>query len=259
MKPYLDYSVSFINEHIIEFLDGFLLGDGNISPSKTKSKTARFKCGLEHEEFCEYLMSFIKIYGSIVSKYNTPNMKQGFVFDGRSSFHPDIYTQYHRWYKNKVKIVPKDVRITPLSVLLWYLGDGSLVNNKSHNSIMLRLSTDAFSKQDVLFLCKRLRDIGIDCSRTSYNRVRISSKGVPAFFNFIGRKSPVKCYDYKFEVDGWRYSTIRMKEAAKLLKMPYNRLAHLVKNNKVPYLRIQDKGRPRFTEEHIKEIGSLII
>jgi len=253
MRRTLDYSVSFINEQLIEFIDGFLLGDGSIYASEGKTHVGRLTCSLEYEEFCTYLMGFLQSYVSTVKKYNSNNMKQGFGFFGTSKFHPDIYKQYQRWYKDGIKIVPNDVRITPLSLMVWYLGDGCL-DSTSKNAIRIRLSTDGFDKKYVKLLCSKLSELGIFCHRTAYNRIYIKSKGVPAFFNFIGRKSPVKCYDYKFEVDEWRYDTIRMKEAAKLLNMDYQHLAYLVKIGKVPCYRLQCKGKPRFSKEHIEVI-----
>ena len=65
-----------------EFYDGFLLGDGCVQiDRRMKSKKARATCGLEHEEFCEYLIGLavglgIKVYIPL----NSDLMRVGFQY-----------------------------------------------------------------------------------------------------------------------------------------------------------------------------------
>lgn len=134
--------------------------------------------------------------------------------------------------------------------MLWYLGDGSVVQD--NNRIALRLSTDGFAQEGVEFLVSKLEAIGISCHRNGDNRIYVEAKGIPKFFEFIGTKSPVKCYDYKFEVPEWRLESKRMSEVAEMLNVDYSRLAHLVKIGKIPTYRASIKGKPRFLAEHIK-------
>lgn len=250
----LDYSLSFMTEEIIEAVDGFLLGDGSIGHNNT---VARLNCGLEHEEFAKYLINHFGDYLPSVSGYKDTGMSSGIQWQGRTKFHPDIYEHYERWYPaGGDKQPPDDVRITSKSVMLWYLGDGSLV--QSNNTAVLRLSTDGFSVDNVYFLAKKLNSVGILCHRNGDNRIMIEARGIPAFFDFIGRKSPVKCYDYKFELPEWRYTAKRMKDVANDLGVSYNRLSHLVKNGKLQCYRASKKGRPRMLAEHIESAKELI-
>jgi len=189
-------------------------------------------------------------------------MNQGFMWSGTTKHHPDIQKQYLRWYPEingkRTKQPPNDVRITPKSVMLWYLGDGSLYANNKENTISIQLSTDSFLPEKVRFLANKLNSISIHCHRTNDNRIRISSKGIPAFFNFIGDKSPIKCYDYKFDrVPIWRFSSKRMSEVANDLDISYNRLSHLVKIGKIDCYRASEKGRPRLLPEHIEQAKKL--
>jgi len=244
-----------------EYIDGFLLGDGGVGiDRRMKSKKARYRCSLEYREFCKYLIGFFK---GTVSKYNSIKMKQGFFFEGSTLYSEEAYKQYIRWYpKNKtgkrLKQIPNDVEITPISVMMWYLGDGSLVKPEDNSTVMLRLSTDGFLKEGVLLLAKKLNDIGIKCHRNNDNRIMVDARGIPAFFNYIGRTSPVKCYDYKFDLPEWRFESKRMKEVAEELSVSYNRLSHLVKIKKINSFRLSEKGRPRFLPIHIEEAKKLI-
>jgi hypothetical protein len=252
----LDYNASFIHGQIIEAIDGFLLGDGNISPNDTDLvKSGRLQCGVQYREFCEYLMKPFIIYQASVHEYPDSNMSSGIKLCGRSKFHPDIYKQYQRWYPNDgKKQPPNDVRITPTSVMMWYLGDGSLVTSEKTNTVTVRLSTDGFDPERVEFLAKKLCDIGIACHRNNDNRILIEARGVPSFFDYIGRKSPVECYSYKFDLPTWRFEAKRMREVADELGVDYHKLSYLVKIGKIPCFRASENGRPRFLPEHISYI-----
>ncbi len=259
----LNYNVSYLSESILEATDGYLLGDGCISPYKGSTiQTARLTCGLEHEEFCRYLMSFFPSYKPNVEKYKDKAMKQGFKWCGQSKFHPDLYNQYQRWYKYRdgkfIKAVPTDVRITPLSVNMWYLGDGSLVVPKDNSTVMLRLSTDGFTIDEVEYLVIKLKEVGIESHRNNDNRIQVKAKGIPAFFDFIGKESPVDCYSYKYNLPEWRFESKRMKQVAEELDVDYNRLALMVKTGRLDCYRLKPTGRPRFLPKHIKRAEELI-
>jgi len=260
----LDYNKMYIHNDMIEFVDGFLLGDGGINYNR-KSKNncvARFCCGVEYEEFSKYLMLPFLSLGSKVVKTKSQSMNQGFMFSGSTRHHPDIYKQYLRWYPetqegDRVKQPPEDVRITKNSVLFWYLGDGSVMTK--NNVIMLRLSTDGFSKEKVEMLVDKLREKSIKCHRTNENRIMIDAKGIPAFFDLIGTKSPISCYNYKFDrIPKWRFKSKRMKEVSEELSINYDRLSYFVKNGRIETFRLSSKGRPRFLPEHIKKVKELI-
>ena len=252
----LDWNKSFMNEALVEAIDGFLLGDGSINQNNAKT-AARCTCGVEYQEFCAYMMSFFKDYQAIWARYNDPRMKQGFIWTGMTSFHPDIQKQYQRWYpfveskgKND-KQPPDDVRITPLSVMLWYLGDGTLIDDEKNNTFMMRLSTDSFLPERIELLVSKLQEKGIACHRSKDNRIIIEVKGQGPLLEYIGGKSPIGCYDYKFRLPKWRFSK-RMMEVAEELKLDYNRLSYMVKIGKIPCYRASENGKPRFLPEHIE-------
>jgi hypothetical protein len=253
----LDYTREYMTEDYIESIDGLLLGDGSLDPKKTGYLIlARATWGVAIQEFAHYLAEQITGYNPDVKDYKHKKMKLRLLWQGRTRFHPDLGNQHIRWYSSGKKQPPDDVRITPKSVMLWYLGDGSLVCKES--TVMVRLSTDGFAPERVEFLAKRLNDIGIKCHRNGDNRIQIDARGVPAFFDFIGRKSPVECYQYKFDLPEWRFESKRMREVADELGVDYQRLAHLVKIGKIPVLRISEKGKPRFLPEHIEAAKLLV-
>ena len=259
----LAWSKTILTEEIQEAVDGFLLGDGSIGLNKLET-SGRLRCGVEHYEFCSYMMSFFESYQAVWAKYNDSSMNQGFQWQGSTSFHPDLLRQYLRWYPfveskgKRDKQPPDDVRITPLSVMLWYLGDGSLIIDKKVNTVMLRISTDSFLPERVEFLVGKLQEKGIACHRNNDNRIMVDARGIPAFFGFVGKESPIRCYDYKFKLPEWRLNSMRMRDVAEELKVDYQRLAYLVKTGMITCLRASDKGKPRFLPEHVEACKALI-
>ena len=260
----LDYNKSYIDNNIIECIDGGLLGDLGIQFNRNNpnNHVARISLGVQYEEFAKYLMSPFKVLDVKIKKRYTEAMNQGFIFSCSTRFHPDIYKQYVRWYpetnnKYRTKQPPDDIRITPKSVMMWYLGDGSVVIKEK--TIIVRLATDGFLPEKNIMLSNKLREKGIRCHRNRFNRIFIEARGVPAFFNFIGRKSPISpIYDHKFALPFWRFESKRMKEVSDELNINYDRLSHLVKKNKIPCFRLSPKGRPRFLPKHIKIVKKLI-
>lgn len=259
----LDYSKPILGEAEIEALDGFLLGDGSIDYERRHATNiARAKCGVEHQEFGLYLINHWSIANPSCIRVPSPKSPSGIGWQAYTKSHPDFYQQLLRWYpinkeKNRrIKEPPDDIRITSKSVMLWYLGDGSVVDE--NNSIALRLSTDGFSEKGVEFLVGKLREKDIDCHRNNDNRIYIEARGIPAFFKFIGTESPVKCYDYKFKLPEWRFASKRMRDVADELEIDYNRLAYLVKTGKVVAFRASAGGKPRFLPEHVEALKKMI-
>lgn len=206
----LDPDKSFMDEKTKEWNDGFLLGDGSIGcQHKSNAMGARFSIGSLYPEWSSYAMSGLSSYQpskpqptkTIDKKHPNP------TWMSRSLTHPDIVKQYQRWYVNGTKDIPDDVRITPTSVLLWYLGDGSICSDESTNYSAVRLATCAFSPERIeSILMVKLASVGVECVREkSKNDIRIRTASIGSFFDFIGRSSPIPCYAHKFDVPSWLY------------------------------------------------------
>ena len=216
----LDADKTFLNKSTIEWIDGFLLGDGSIGFKHNEQyRGSRFTFGSSQEEWANYAMSGLKNYQprkAITSgkvRERAPNL----IWSASSLTHPDIISQAKRWYpisNNYKKKIPQDVKITPLSVLLWYLGDGSIT--KYGVSYVVRLATCSFDPIDIeTILMPKLKEVGIDSIRTEdKNDVKISTQSLKDFFNFIGKKSPINCYNYKFEYAPW-LSLYRISDIAR--------------------------------------------
>jgi len=99
-------------------------------------------------------------------------------------------------------------------------------------------------------------EIGIDAVRTKERRIRLKTKSIPFFINYIGRKPSLSCYAYKFDVPEWRFWK-PMKEVAKELSIPYGRLSYLVKIGAIKYYRSPGGKKVMFSQKQIDELISL--
>jgi len=74
--------------------------------------------------------------------------------EGRHLYTPayvEMQAERARWYPDGTKIVPRDLRLTPLVVAHWFAGDGTYNTNGT-----LTFCTNSFSADEVDFLIERL-------------------------------------------------------------------------------------------------------
>jgi len=178
--------IANLEERQLEILDGIMLGDGHLDGS---SVSARLTYG------CKYLETLqdIELCFEQVHFSNPWRSKNGY-WHFKSSFCLDLKKQKERWYVDSKgeKIIPNDVRITPLSAYWWFVGDGYQVDYG------LQLCTESFKSQEVLVV--KLRDLGFESRITpSNNRMRICGKSAPNFLNWISSNVKISSqYDYKW-------------------------------------------------------------
>ncbi len=179
-----------------QWLDGELLGDGCLVFS---NRSAKFSYGSKYKEYINYisdtLNSFrIKQAGKIRKYY----YKKLSYYYYNSLSYAELLIIRKRWYPdNKKKIIPRDLKLTPLLLRQEYIGDGSLVHRKKHRPSIV-LSTCGFPIKNVEWLVDELGKKGFKATRRpSNNIINISTYSTKDFLQYIGN-CPVKCYQYKF-------------------------------------------------------------
>ena len=105
------------------------------------------------------------------------------------------------WYTSGIKCVPEDIELTPKSCLYWYLEDGSpdLTNQRITGIVF---STPGFSRlenKNLVNKLKRVLNIKDGVSINKRNYIRLNKTPALLFLNYIGGKSPVHCFAYKFD------------------------------------------------------------
>lgn len=110
----------------------------------------------------------------------------------------------HPRFKRR-KIVPQDLTLTPLSLCVWHMDDGSNYAKDAN----ITLETQGFTPEEVDFLIERLdKDLAIKSKRkkTKKNQFRIYV-GRKSYFDFIDMIKPhVKWDCFKYKTDTSEYT-----------------------------------------------------
>ena len=188
-----------------EVLNGALLGDGSLIIHKN-GKNAYFSYLSKSKQHVEYVWKyFCDFAGNIYESHYVDKRTEKTYY--RASFKTPsspILTQiYHMWYWDKKKHIPPNIVLTPISCLLWYIGDGSL--NKSKNTQYIKLSTHCFEKKELeeyilpqLSWCEPKLYEDKSGFTTQYF-IYIPHHKIEDFLNYIG---PCPFDDYKYK---WAY------------------------------------------------------
>ena len=193
-----------------DIIEGCLLGDGCIE--NKVDKYFYFKVSARDEKFVEWIKQLLENFNihCWISHENKKLYSAGFYINTCS--YNELLLLERKWYKKgekrRIKIVPSDLKLTPTTLLFWYLGDGSLIRRKDDTARVphISLATNSFSKEEVEFLKNRLKeDLGLNfyiVSNTTSTGFRKTIKteytlrskvqdGTPfKFFKLIGLECP---------------------------------------------------------------------
>jgi len=189
-----------LSDEAKQWIDGELLGDGCLRSHSKYSANIEY-CS-KHLEYINYvsqtLISFgIKQCGKI---HKIKDKKSNcYAYHYGSLFYDELLPIRKRWYPKNKKIIPRDLKLTPLILRQEHIGDGSLIHRrKGDGNPYIALYTCGFSIKDVEQLIKQLIMLGFKATRQSNdNTIHISTKSTKQFLDYIG-SSPVRCYNYKF-------------------------------------------------------------
>ena len=135
-----------------DILIGYLLSDGCLEPYNN-SGVARLKVGqsLKQKMFADWLFGVFKNLARTRPIINAK--KQGISFNTLNL--KQLYVFYKIFYKDRHKIVPENIEqlLTPLSLAVWFMGDGSVKSKECNGRIF---NTHCFNEHEVLKLCQIL-------------------------------------------------------------------------------------------------------
>lgn len=183
-----------LNKKQNEILKGLLLSDGHID---TNNFSGRYTQGCKYKEFLKHIKHILPLeWGPIW--YD----KKWSCYHIKSHFTPTLKGYREKWYNNRNKTVPKNLKLSKETLLYWFLGDGSITfSNKKRfpksKYFEAKLSTESFSRKDNKFLIKKLKEIGIKATLLSSGKIRILSESKEKLFEFMG-SCPINCYQYKW-------------------------------------------------------------
>ena len=90
---------------------------------------------------------------------------------------------YHRFYLNRVKIIPSDLKLDPVILSVWFMDDGSQCRESD-----VYLNTQQFDTKSQLILIKALQELGLEATLNKdkeYFRIRFLKKSISRFFEII--------------------------------------------------------------------------
>jgi recombination protein RecA len=154
---------SIFSSHQIDVIIGSLLGDAGLECRSTGVKnpvTARFRVhhGIKQKEYVlwkyEILKEFVSKEPREISWSNPKRNLQEISCYFHTKSTKELGILYHWFYKNGVKILPKEIfnLLTPLIIAIWFMDDGS------NNGESLTINTHGFSKEDQARIVNYLQD-----------------------------------------------------------------------------------------------------
>jgi len=111
-----------------QVVDGVMLSDGGMGLSRgcTPFFTMNLS-GVAHMDWLELAEEAFKTVGakmSGIAAYSKSQCSSGEYIQLRSHVCSFVRELYLRWYSDGVKVVPPDLRLTPVSIANWFMGDG---------------------------------------------------------------------------------------------------------------------------------------
>lgn len=200
-----------LNEDQIELLNGAMLGDGHIGIGGNRSINAKFSYSSNRKDHVDYVFEQFKEYCSSGVKYReyfdkrTNKIYRQYAFVTRQL--PQFTEVHRKWYIDKKKIIPSDLILKQKTVLLWYIGDGSL--NKNNGEIILATNCfDVIQLQEIIIPQLQDFDVNLSFNIKQQPLIRIPRKNVKQFLEYIG-SCPFESYQYK-----WNYVEYKIKKFA---------------------------------------------
>jgi len=186
-----------LSDEFMEHLVGMLLGDGYFSNRNKSKHSCQFIMTNVNPSYI-YELSKLLTYENIDHTVKIKDKAGGFPGSRKSS---SLYTKFYKtfaeleskWYEQRsdgthFKVIPNDLKLTPISLLQWYIGDGYLVNLKGVPQ-RVQFCTDRYSNDEIVFLqeCFK-RDLGLDVQIDRHRRrLRIPKRMLNDFFEILPR------------------------------------------------------------------------
>jgi len=186
----------------LEFISGELLGDMSITMNGKAS--AKIEYGSKYPAYLRWLSMTLSSFGieqqSKISSHTTPFGSIGFRYCSKS--YRELTALRKKWYPDGKKSVPRDLKLTPIVMRQWYIGDGALHTGKGKTSWIF-FATDCFDRDELCFLADQLSSFNLPITLpASRNIIRIGARGVKRFLDLIGPcpKEIEPWYGYKWAI-----------------------------------------------------------
>lgn len=179
----MDNTVGSLTQIERSIIIGSLLGDGYLRtiPGR-KNAFLEINHSIKAKEYVDYKYNALKKLCKSLPKERTTN-------EGRIAYrfftvqNKELTVLQVSFYQHGRKTIPKDIEITPQTLAVWYMDDGS----RSRDSDIY-LNTQQFSITEQNILIFKLRELGIQARLNKdkkYYRIRIMKGSIESFMNII--------------------------------------------------------------------------
>ncbi len=156
-----------LDTETLSLIEGGLLGDGSISKTGVYTQQAKDK---KYLEWLAGLLFKVGIHCNVVPvNYKTGFSSSHEFWQLYSHSCPALLNIRKKWYIGQdselSKRVPSEIKITSITLLHWYLGDGYLKRDFRLDQMtrpIVRLHTEGFVKKDIKLLIKKLDKMGLE-------------------------------------------------------------------------------------------------
>lgn len=144
----------FFTDFQKQVLIGYVLGDGCLEViGKSGKARLMVEQGLKQKELVDWLYKIFSEFTKTPPKEKNYINKNSIYFSTLSS--KQFYIYQNIFYKDKKKILPIEIEqlLTPLSLAVWFMGDGSVKSKECNGRI---INTHGFNEQEVNKICEVL-------------------------------------------------------------------------------------------------------
>ena len=181
-----------------EILVGSMLGDGALRKQGTKTNALlEVNHAFKYKEYVDWKWQHLKDYVLTPPKSRLgKGSRVAYRFTTRSL--PVFTDYYYRFYPNKKKQIPFDLKLTPVSLAVWFMDDGTRCRNATY------FNTQQFSVAEQQFLQQLLlKSFEIKSSLNKdkqYWRLYVTTDGSKKMMKII-EPHVLSCFRYKLRYD----------------------------------------------------------
>jgi len=187
---------------INSILTGHLLGDGSLQKNNNSYKrNYYFNMTSKYKEYLEWIINSSSSLFSgrpiwNFSTFDNRTNKTYYWFGMKSLTSKKLTTLRAKWYPQGIKEIPLDLKLDKISLLRWFMDDGSKATNGGNY-----LATDGCRKEEIEFIKTIVkRDLSLETSlhkNGSHFRLYFNKAQSNNFYKLLG-PCPVNSFNYKW-------------------------------------------------------------